>query len=219
MKVIITPPTSYGAEVIEPLSEPGERAHVLAVLAYPGPDDASKRARVALRLNDTAALGLGLGDRSTGEDHLPSLGKSRSVLRWSDVLSNFKARLEAGNLAIGLMLDKAGLTVKFPHADVRTNHLRAMEWAAERTPGDSGDGKTFEKRIWRRSIPVIHLAASYAYLMKSNEERQATFLDLVWDEALFRDFIKLAERLRPLGPRIRPGSIRTEELWDISWIA
>lgn len=101
-----------------------------------------------------------------------------------------------------------------------------MEWAANRasnngqaTRSDMGDGKTFEKRVWRRSIPVIHLAASYACLMKSNEDRQATFLDLVWDEAIFRDFIKLAEQLRPLGPRIRPGSIRTEAVWDISWIA
>lgn len=223
MKVIIAPPAGYSAEVIEPLSELGGRAYVLAVLAYPGAGDAPKRARVSLRLNDTVALGLGFGDRSDSEELLPKLGNSRSVLRWSDVLSNFKARLEAGNLAVGLMLDGAGLPVKFPNDDVRTNHLVAMEWAAARasddgqgTPSDRGDAKTFEKRIWRRSLPVIHLAASYAYLMALNMERQATFLDLMHDEEQFREFIDLAAILRPLGSRIRPRSIRAEALWNIS---
>lgn len=226
MKVVVTPPEGYGAEVIEPISDLAERAYVVAILAYPAADEATKRSRLAVRLNDTFALGLELGSRSDAEDNLPNLGKPRSVLRWDDVLSNLKGRLEAGNLAMGLMLDRAGLAVGFPDEDVRVNHLDAMEWTAARasdngkaTRSDVGDGKTFEKRIWRRSIPVIHLAASFAYVMKSNEDRQATFLDLVWDEALFRDFIKLSEQLRPLGPPMRPGSIRTEALWDISWIA
>lgn len=223
MKIIITPPAGYGVDVIEPLSVLGERAYVLAMLAYPGAGDASKRARVALGLNDTVALGLGFGDRSASEDLLPVLGKSRSVLRWSDVLSNFKGRLEAGNLAVGLMLDEAGVRVKFPSDQVRTNHLTAMEWAAARasddgqeTPSDRGSAKSFEKRIWRRSLPVIHLAASYAYFMASNVKRQATFFDLADDEELFRQFIEFAAVLKPLGPRIRPRSIRAEALWDIS---
>lgn len=226
MKVVVTPPEGYGAEVVEPISDLAERAYVLAILTYPAADEATKRSRLAVRFNDTFTLGLELGSRSDAENHLPNLGNPRSVLRWDDALSNLKGRLEAGNLAVGLMLDAAGLPVNFPSDLVRVNHLKAMEWAVgraegdgEQMPSDGGDAKTFEKRIWRRSIPVIHLAASYAFLMKSNAVRRATFLDLVHDEVLFRDFIKLAEQLRPLGPRIRPGSIRTEALWDVSWIA
>jgi hypothetical protein len=93
----------------------------------------------------------------------------------------------------------------------------SIDQMAESVLADSGqsDPQNVESRVWRRSVPVIHLAAAVAVLGQDRERANAGPLKLghlLADRPTIEHVVSTAQAYEALIPRISRFTINPERL-------
>ncbi len=174
-------------------------AMLLAILAYPV--DAGDTHRAALHASLCSEY---LRDRyaNTADDAIPQLLKPVHAFRKErDIKKDLKTlnrrlrdRLVAARIIIGFLQEASGDTVKLPAGVTRLslNQLSAfVQMDANQT-----EPENVETRIWRPSIPVIHLAAAVAVVLNNSERagiQQTSWGDILDSRPLIDEIVKYAQ--------------------------
>jgi hypothetical protein len=147
------------------LNETYERgAALLVTLAYPGPVDAGRNFQLYLSLCGKA---LWLKHINDPDDWTPITVKPQYVFRGCDVIDrdvSFIARrlgerMVAGRMAVPFFWRiKLGDAMALPNEIKRLSINQMAEFVLD--DAEMADADNVEKRIWRPSLPVIHLATA-----------------------------------------------------------
>jgi hypothetical protein len=147
------------------LNETYERgAALLVTLAYPGPDDAGRNFQLYLSLCGNALWRLHMDDP---DDWTPIIVKPQYVFRDRETIDrdvSFIARRLGERMVAGRMAVPFFWRIKLGDAMVLPNEIKrlSINQMAEFVLDDAelADPDNVEKRFWRPSLPVIHLATA-----------------------------------------------------------
>ena len=160
-------------------------AVLLTLLAYPA--DASDTHRAALHASLCSEY---LRDRyaNAADEAVPQLMKPIYAFRRErDIKKDMKTfkrrlrdRLVAARIIIGFLQEASGNTVRLPPGVTRLslNQLSALvQMDANQT-----DPENVKSRVWRPSIPVVHIAAAVAVVL--NDSVRAGAVETSWGDIL-----------------------------------
>ncbi len=116
-------------------------------------------------------------------------------------------RLQAAHVAIAFL--KEAETGQIPPdlppdaKRLSVNELVRTLKLVDEEAGEEINVDNFETRVWRPSLPVIHLAAAFAVNMQqaAKEGKQTSAGDLIFDQAIIADIIGKAELYEELLPK------------------
>jgi hypothetical protein len=115
-------------------------------------------------------------------------------------------RLVAGRMAMAYVQEGAGLAPRLPPGMSRLSINALSEMVAD----DVGmtDSANVEARVWRPSLPVIHLAAAFQYILQTAErlhQSELSWTDWLRDRSLIELTVRVAEHFEELLARSRLG--------------
>ena len=193
-------------------------ATLLTVLAYPNEGDAERRLQLYLSL-----CGRALWHRHVIEpdDWTPITARPQYVFRDHKIIDRHVAfagrrmqeRLVAGRMAV-LYFRRAEIGVLPPLPDgikrLSINQIAAF------VLDDAGqaDPENVEKRVWRPSKPVIHLATAAALVGQELQKAGVPLLldSFLFQEALIEAVLRRAELLKELISKDPKFPVRAEQL-------
>lgn len=174
-------------------------AMLLAILAYPV--DAGATHRAALQASLCSEY-LRARYANTVEEAVPQLMKPiHAFRRERDIKKDLKTlnrrlrdRQVAARMIVGFLQEASGNEVRLP-TDVARLSLNQLS-ALVQMDANQADPENVESRVWRPSIPVIHLAAGVAVVL-SNSERagipQTSWGDILHSRALIEEIVRHAQ--------------------------
>jgi hypothetical protein len=172
-------------------------AALLALLAYP-----VDTGNVRDGLRASLCANYLRNQYSLADDAVPPLAKSVYAFRSErDVKKDLKTldrrlrdRMVAARMAIGFLQEAAGTPPRLPPDVSRLSLNQLSEMVKD--DAKQSDPENVESRIWRPSIPVIHIAASVAVVI-SNSERagipQTSWGDILHSRPLVEEIVHNAQ--------------------------
>jgi hypothetical protein len=189
-------------------------AILFSYLAFPEPDAEARRAQVHAAL---CHLGLqAIGQDDPDGRWLPQLIKpGYALLRESDVRAAVKTmdrrlrdRLDAAIVAKPFLEQTTtGLTPTLPPGVNQLSIEGMAKYVLFRAKSDTdrGDVKNFHARVWRQSLPVIHLAVALNTLFERTIPAglgKLAIHDLIRSPEAIEFLVETAQPLEPIFPRI-----------------
>jgi hypothetical protein len=194
---------------------------LLAVLAYPHINDDAKRAGPYHALCSTALRARSQLDAqwsSTPQRIKPvyAFYPERDIKKELNALKRqLHHRMIAGRMAVAFLKEVATGQVPVLPKGIKRLSVNQMSELVLEDAGQS-DPENVETRIWRASLPVIHLAAACQTLMQQSERETGRALhlgDLIMNREVighvvrtgeeFRQMLAKSTRLRPIDPRLQ----------------
>ena len=213
MSAIVIHPPGGAPQVRCRLDDPTVAgAAILAILTYPGPDEALNQRRALLRFRLALQQDRPLNEPAPEERELVREQVGRTVLRFDDIERRLQHRLDVGHIGAGLMMRHHHLKVGVPaHTRLKT-HEDAMALGA-----GGAEVTNFTRRKWKPSIPVLHLAAALAYMTQEIFKGGEGFdlLQLGRNADHIRTMVAHAEEFEPMAVAMRPRSISTAMQWRL----
>jgi hypothetical protein len=183
-------------------------AMLLSLLAYPS-DDEEETARGRMHASLCAyVLRARYGDDDITPRPMKPVHAFRDLKTIENDLRNLDRRLQdrmaAGRMALAYLKEAAGGSMpKLPRGIKRLslNQLSEMVLADTRESAP----ENVEVRVWRASLPVIHLAAAVLVLsyLSVRSGRRLKLLDLLTDRTLLEWIVRAAQEYEPLPQRSR----------------
>ncbi len=185
-------------------------AQLIALIAYPEPDEAAKRNAAERKLHG-AILQRALEANRRKQDSL-SAYETNSLEIFTGARSLFDAlerrlrrRLAVGNGAAALLFAGQGETVGFPEDFGEATLQHFFEWLANNREGEE---RTLERRHWNAALPVLNLLIALCLLLSRRwrDGRQVEhILDIAFEGELLGQWIAigndLIEPVRARWPR------------------
>ena len=179
-------------------------ASLLTLLAYPEEDCEDKRGELHASLCALAVRAIYPRDaesalRPQAIKPIYAFRTEREIKRDLRTLQRrHRDRMIAGRIAIAFLQKARGITPKLPEAGKRLS----INTMSEAVAADAGyaDPENVETRIWRPSVPVIHLAAAVQILLnESTTPLEAS--DLLHHRPLIEWVVQAAEEFEGLFAR------------------
>ncbi len=159
---------------------------LLALLAFPSATD-EKREEIAASL---CASHLRAVFEESGDPNEPVKAKAKYAFRDVQTIRRdlktidrrVRDRMVAAKVAIAFLQRAVGHHPNLPSSVKRFSLNQLAEWMMEEA--DQSDSENFETRVWRPSLPVIHLAAAVAVAINDRErmgEKGASYGNLIAD--------------------------------------
>ncbi|GLR88875.1 hypothetical protein [Bradyrhizobium iriomotense] len=174
-------------------------ATLLAVLAFPSATDVVLAEIVASICSEY------LRTRFEQSDNLDELVKARYAFRDKRRIKRdlrtldraIRDRMAAAHVAVALLQNAIGHRPNLPGSVKRLSLNQLSEFAM----GDANQSspENFETRIWRPSLPVIHVAAAFAVAISDREragEKRTAYGNLIADAELVGNVVNYIEKFK-----------------------
>jgi hypothetical protein len=174
-------------------------ADLVSLLTFPSASEAERRERLHASLCHGFLREL---HSNSSDIEKPILIKPKYAFRSAEEVRKdrktfsrrLRDRLGAGHIAIAFLQPAYGITPNLPKGMTRPTIDGMSEQVAEQF-GLAEPGNV-ESRIWRPSLPVVHLAAAFAVAINSGERAghpKTSIGDIMRDETLIEEIVREAE--------------------------
>jgi hypothetical protein len=173
------------------------RAALFALLAFPSATD-EKREEIAASLcaSHLRAMFEESGDPNELVKTKYAFREVQKIKRDLKTIDRrVRDRMVAAKVAIAFLQGAVGHRPNLPSSVKRLSLNQLAEWVMEEA--DQSDSQNFETRVWRASLPVIHLAAAVAVAINDRErrgEKGASYGNLIADDEFLSVVLTYTEK-------------------------